>query len=274
MKKILFSIFAVACALMGYASEQYTDTTGMNSLDDIIRAETRSKVDNENRDHLRKVWSHNTFLRFSYNKTKFSSDEFPSAIDNNVFSAKYENEIGAGLQWGHSYHFHKNPIGNVLFIGLDYTWMDLNFNKYKASDTIPSRYAQGERAYNLPWHHEKMTLSYGMSLGPVLTLYPFSSTRSKGAQKLRLQCYFHVGYCVEGALIKKAGQYEDVSDEWAYGHGLYTSFGANLAWGFIGIGYEVRNDNNLKYKAIHKDYDTGKMKVKEETSRLYLQFHF
>lgn len=278
MKKFLFSFFAIACAITGFASE-LGDTVNMVSLDDIIRAETRSKVDNENMAHLRNVWSHNTFLNISYNKTKFSSDEFPVPTDGGGLATrpgKFDNKIGAGLQWGHTYNFHKKPIGTVLFIGLDYTWMDLNFNKYEASDSLKNYNIDinSDQVDYLPWHNEKMTLSYGMSLGPVLTFYPFTATRSKGAQKLRLQCYFHVGYCIEGALIKDAGWSNEVSDQWAYGHGLYTSFGANLSWSFIGIGYEVRNDNNLKYKAIDKDYDTGKLKVKEETSRLYLQFRF
>jgi hypothetical protein len=173
-----------------------------------------------------------------------------------------------------TFNFHKKPLGNVVFIGLDYTWMDLNFNQYDA-DSIPKRYVRGEGVINMPWHQKKMSLNYGMSIGPSLTLYPFTPTHNARAEKVRLQFYFHVGYSVGGAFIKdvmdKSG---DKKNRIAWGHGLYTSYGANLTWNFIGLGYEWRNDNSISYKCVNKEFDTGKIKLKEKTSRVYLQFRF
>ena len=269
MKKLLLSLFAITC-LFSYATEM-GDTTKVMSLEDIIAMETQSKSDYDNITHLRKVWGHTTYLNISLNKTKLSSDEFPSTTG--VFSNEFKNDIGVGLQWGHTYNLHKKPIGSVLFFGLDFTWMDFNFNKYK-KDSIPALYTPGERTRNLPWHNEKMTLNYAMSIGPSLTLYPFTPLNSKAADKIRLNFYFHVGYGAEGALIKKVNGGADVSDEWAWAHGLNTAFGGSLTWDFIGVGYEFRNDGSMKYKAIDSLFDTGKMKAKTKTSRVFLQFRF
>jgi hypothetical protein len=40
------------------------------------------------------------------------------------------------------------------------------------------------------------------------------------------------------------------------------------------VGYEIRNDNKLKFKATDDNYKTGTLEMKEETSRVYLQFRF
>lgn len=223
---------------------------------------------NEQDYDLQEAWGNNTYLNISYNKTELSSKEFPTT--DGVFSNEFKNKWGLGLQMGHTFNFHKKALGNVLFFGLDYNWIDLNFNYYEAADQ-PARYAFGEGdIQNMPWHHEKMTLSYGMSIGPALTLHPFTSLENKGANRIRLQAYFHVGYGVDLAMVKDVNE----SKENIFGHGLFTSFGGNLSWKFIGIGYELRNNSNERYKCLEKMYDTGKLKMKEKSSRFYLQFRF
>lgn len=270
MKKIIISLFALFGVLSATATEA-NDTTTMTTLSDIIAMESQSTINNDNTSRLRSLWSKNTYFNISYNTTELSSDEFPSMTG--AFHNELKNKLGVGIQWGQTFNFHKKPLGNVLFIGLDYTWMDLNFNQYD-SDTA-ALYVRGDQVLNMPWHHEKMSLDYGMSVGPSLTFYPFTPTHNAGAEKVRLQCYFHVGYSVGGTIIKdvidKTG---DKKNRVAWGHGLFTSYGANLTWNFIGLGYELRNDNNLNYKCVDKEFDTGKMKMKQKTSRVYLQFRF
>ena len=204
--------------------------------------------------------------------TKLSSKEFPSTSGG--FENEFDNKLGVGLQWGRTFNFHKRPLGNVLFIGLDYTWMDLNYNSYDES-TAPAQYTRGEQVLNMPWHNKKTSFDYGMSLGPSLTLYPFTSVNSSGAQKIRLQLYFHVGYEIGGTIINdvvnKSG---DKKSQTTWGHGLFTSFGANLSWSFIGVGYEMRNAGSLNYNYVDDEFDTGKLKLKQQINRLYLQFRF
>ncbi len=271
MKKIFISLFALLGVLSATATEA-NDTTAMTTLSDIIAMESQSQINNDNSSRLRSLWGKNTYLNISYNTTKLSSKEFPS--QKGKFENEFKNKFGVGLQWGQTYNFHKKPLGKVLFLGLDYTWMDLNFNQYDA-DSVPKQYEMGDGQLSMPWHQKKITLNYGMSVGPSLTLYPFIPTQNARAEKVRLQFYFHVGYSVGGAFIKdvmdKSG---DKKNRIAWGHGLYTSYGANLTWNFIGLGYEWRNDNSINYKCVNKEFGTGKMKAKEKTSRVYLQFRF
>lgn len=272
MKKIIISLFALFGVLSATATEA-NDTTTMTTLSDIIAMESQSTINNDNTSRLRSLWSKNTYFNISYNTTKLSSKEFPS--QKGAFEKEYKNTLGVGLQWGQTFNFHKKPLGNVVFIGLDYTWMDLNFNQYDATDTVPSLYERGDQVLYMPWHNKKMSLDYGMSVGPSLTFYPFVPTHNAGAEKVRLQFYFHVGYSVGGTIIKDVvDKNGDKKSKVAWGHGLFTSYGANLTWNFIGLGYEWRNDNSLNYKNVNKEFDTGKMKLKEKTSRVYLQFRF
>ena len=272
MKRLLLSVITIACVLSGYAVESNSADTTLMTLEQIIAQESKSKHDNDYAKSLNSVWGKNTYLNLIYNSPhKMKSDEFPSTTG--LFSREYKPKWGVGLEWGHTYNFHRNPIGSVLFIGLDYTWMDLNFNKFNAEKIEDFTY--GVEVHNMPWQNEKMTLSYGMSLGPSLTFYPFTSLRNSGSNKIRLQLYFHVGYSAHGALIKKAIHDGDkLKDGYAFGHGLFLGYGANLSWDFFGVGVEMRNDDNIKFKVTDKDYDTGTLKMKEQTTRLYVQFRF
>ena len=146
--------------------------------------------------------------------------------------------------------------------------MDMNFNQYKES-VRPMEYSEGLYSNPMPWHNKKMTLDYGMSLGPSLTLYPFTPMHKNAADNIRLQGYFHVGYKAAGFMIKDGD-----SNEFAWGHGLYTAFGGNLTFNAVGIGFESRNDNNINVKHVKNEFGDKKMKFKEKTTRLYIQFRF
>jgi len=281
MRLFLLSLMTVWGVMVGYSMDgghepmmaaASSDTVSVMTLDQIIEQESKTQSDNKYVDDLLSAWKRNMYLNLIYNVShEMSSKEFPSA--SGPFSNEFKSKWGLGLEWGKTFNFHRNPLGSVLFIGLDYTWMDLKFNKFEKS-VAPVDYSIGVNGYNMPWHYEKMSFGYGMSLGPSLTVYPFTSIRNS-ANQIRLHLYFHVGYGIEGTVIKDAiVNGSDVKNGFAYGHGLYTSFGGNLSWKSIGVGYEMRNDGNLKYKVTDTNYDTGSLKIKEKTGRLYLQFRF
>ena len=282
MKRILFMIIAFMTMTTAMATEPQTSYSNVQERDTVIdfdvnpyeRSDELQKIIEEQnkRERLQKIWSKRTFLNISKNSTKLSSKEFPSALGS--FENEYKTDLGVGLQWGQTFDFHKDALGQVVFIGLDYSWLDLNFNSYKATD-VPSEYQDDEKHDKLPWHNRKFTLDYGMSLGPSLTFYPFSSLNGSGANKIRFQLYFHVGYSMSGAMIKDVYKNStETSTQFAFGHGLFTSVGFNLSWDFGGIGYEVRNDSNIKYKPTEKKYGDEALKFKQNTPRLYIQFRF
>ena len=266
MKKLLFSFFTIACVFSSFAMESGDTTKRVTTLNDIIAQESKSKTDVKYDQHLRKIWSNNTFFNISYNKTELSSDDFPTT--GRTFHNEFKNKLGVGLQWGQTFNFHKKALGNVAFFGLDYVWMDLNFNQYK-QDSVPTAYTEGYEIKNMPWHNEKMSLDYGMSIGPSLTLYPFTPFHKNAGDNIRLQAYFHLGYKAEGFLIKNGKD-----TELAWGHGMFTALGCNLTFNTVGVGLDIRNDNDINVKHAKKAFGDGKMKFKEKTTRIYVQFRF
>lgn len=287
MKRYLFSICALFMMGSVYAQDDYrpesfegTDSTEVTSLDDVINNLNTLKQKSDVDSHYSSIWERNTFFNISYNAASLSSKELPSALGE--YMGEFDSNWGIGLQWGHTYNFHKKPIGNVLFIGLDYSWMDINVNQYEDMEK-PTAYEMGnEDPYSMPWFSKKWTLDYGMSVGPSLTFYPFTALHKSGTDNIRLQIYYHVGYglglaFIDGVEMPEVSNVQDSSSEnteISWGQGLYTSFGFNLTWKFVGIGYEARRSTNCRYKNFNSDFDTGDTKFKQPMNRVYLQFRF
>ena len=271
MRKIVFTVIISLVVAGIYAQDK--KSSEIVSLDEIIETESHLTSRRDNTSHYKSVWGKTTFLNLSYSRATLSSSEFPTV--GGVYSDSFDNDFGFGLQYGKTFNFHKKPIGTFLFIGLDYTGIDLNVNYYPTEDASPT-YARGmAKPYCLPWHNEKWTLDYGMSLGPSLTMYPFTAIGKSGTDNIRLQAYFHVGYHVGMALIQKVQTYpKDESTQVTWGNGLFTSFGGNLTWDFIGVGCEVRRALDYTFRPIGDSFKTGNFKGKQMTTRIYLQFRF
>ena len=268
MKNFLLSLFTLACVLTGYAME---NSDNPQTLNDIINQESKNKTDVSYDQHMRRIWGKTTYLNISYNKTTLSSDELPLG-GATVGSNEFKNKFGMGIQWGKTFNLHKQALGNAVFFGLDFTWLDLNFNQYDKADNITPGYGEttGLEIKSMPWHNKKTTVDYGLSVGPSFTLYPFTSLHSNATDNIRLHGYFHLGYQGEAFIIKEVGN----ESQYAWGHGLFTSFGASLTFNAIGLGVEMRNDN-INVKHVDKDeFGAQKMKFKEKTTRVYLQFRF
>lgn len=123
-------------------------------------------------------------------------------------------EFGATLNRGRTYFFHKKPIAKFLNIGIDATWIDLNYAMYKPFTETTLHQAE-----------------IGVQVGPSITLTP--------AKRLQLHLY---GRFAPTFALRYDG---DVVG------GNYASMfvaGGNLSFGFFGIGAEYRKSNNMTYK--------------------------
>ena len=156
---------------------------------------------------------------------------------------------------------------------------------------ISCRYRiSGTQYYYTPWNLEKYELNYGMALGPSLTMAPFTMLNAKGLHYVKLNVYYHIGYHASMLMMLKndladknredadADNYKSTDHEKAntlkldWGHGLISSFGFNVTWKFIGIGYEHRS-GSVRYQSVAtSDYGSERYKFKTSTSRVYLQF--
>lgn len=301
----------MACA-MSLATFAQDDFEGSASIDEIINMQQAVTETNLSGKHFEQVWGRKSFLNINYNTSTLDPKEttFPknsgrdnipyvetggSSVPNGGRAPKYESDWGASLVYGRNYNLHKKPIVNILFINLDYTPLDLNANHYKALNNGVNIYNSDDTyalngkstsqsgTYNyVPWNYEKYEFNYGMTLGPSLTIAPFTYTNIKALHFIKVNAYYHIGYHVSLLLMKNSDR-GDMAERGAnknkvansakleFGHGLIQSFGFNVSWKSIGVGYEVRT-GGLKYLSIDSE-NFGKTQYKFDalTSRVYLQ---
>ena len=293
----LFSMFAFG-QITGEQAPQ-SNVNGNESVSDIIKMQQEVTKRNQSESHFRSVWSRKGYLNVSYNTTTLSpKDDVPTGVAYNGGKApEYKSNWGASIQLGRSYALHKRPISNILQFNIDYTYIDLGVNHFKAENDGHNIYDSAAKltvgdkndCFYTPWNLEKYDINYGMAVGPSVTVAPFTYTKYAGLHHLKFNVYFHVGYHV-GLLYMVSDEKADVNqvgtayyDETRHnkmkdylkmdlGHGFTTSFGFSLTWKAIGVGYEHRS-GSLKYKSLSTD-DFGKdsYKFKSSTNRVFVQF--
>lgn len=249
-------------------------------------------------------WKRKGFFRLSYTTTKTAPDgTLPEhlekdgkpcldGVNNDEGLYKFSNKLGVSMMWGRSFSLHKKPIANIVRFALDYTWVDLNWNQYKTFYAKDGKKYDSSKTYTqtgddgtsedkvyTPWGLDKHEINYGMSLGPSLTIAPFGASRS-GARSLHLQGYFHVGYSGSVFLMKYDKTLDTSSPDpktgltGQWGIGLNTSWGVNLSFKAIGIGFEQRTAK-FSYKSFDTEtYGSAKTNFKQKETRIYLSYNF
>lgn len=272
------------------------DSTEVTTIQDIVKQQQIVSLNNSAERHFSDVWGRRSYINFAYNTATLSpKGTVPTGINNGTVK-DMSSDWGVSFQYGRSYRLHKLPISNILQFCIDFTGIDLNVNHFKSVGDKPlydsRQIVIKDDGYNYytPWNMEKYDFNYGMSVGPSLTIAPFVSVSQKELHYLKFQLYYHIGYHVSFLYMPndkdKAVDMNDAApddEEYKYkiemadnfkmdwGHGLINSFGLNVSWKFIGIGYEYRTAN-LKYKAINTgQYGDDKYEFSNSTSRVYLQ---
>ena len=292
MRKTLITFIACLAALPSFTQEPVDkgviidwkeDSTDVTTINDIINIQQEVSSRTSTGKHFIDVWSHRSYANFSYN-TASLDPKFDAPADNSV--AKYKSNWGASFQYGRSYRLHKTPIANVAQFCIDYTGIDLNINHFKQDGgyNSASTITDGEKTYYYtPWNLEKFEFNYGMSIGPSVTFAPFTYLDIPELHFLKLRLYYHIGYHasvlslksdedVDRNTVKTDNAHIVMADNLKldWGHGLMQSFGFDLSWKFIGIGYEHRW-RSIKYKAFTTtDFGSDSYKFDGTTNRIYL----
>lgn len=272
------------------------DSTEVTTIQDIVKQQQIVSLNNSEERHFSDVWGRRSYINFAYNTATLSPKGTVLTGINNGTVKDMSSDWGVSFQYGRSYRLHKLPISNILQFCIDFTGIDLNVNHFKSVGEKPlydsRQIVIKDDGYNYytPWNMEKYDFNYGMSVGPSLTIAPFVSVSQKELHYLKFQLYYHIGYHVSFLYMPndkdKAVDMNDAApddEEYKYkiemadnfkmdwGHGLINSFGLNVSWKFIGIGYEYRTAN-VKYKAINTgQYGDDKYEFSNSTSRVYLQ---
>lgn len=269
------------------------DSTDITTIQDIIKVQQQVTNRNVTEQHFADVWGRRGYFNFSYNTTKLSpKGNYRNGLDND-YVGELKSNWGASIQYGRSYRLHKKPIGNVALFNIDYTGIDLNVNHFEAIGNGTYKYnssithtekedGKDSEYYNLPWNMEKYEVNYGMTLGPSLTLAPFNLLSGNGLHYIKFNVFYHIGYNISMIYSpndKKLDENQSGEDfqamesnlKMAWGHGMMQSFGFNISWKAIGIGFEHRS-STIKYKAVNtKDFGKNEYEFSSATNRISLQ---
>ncbi|MCM1310952.1 MAG: hypothetical protein NC301_08015 [Bacteroides sp.] len=233
---------------------------------------------------LNKTWGKGRYTRLGYAWSQ-TADEY-SPADKSKFSFF--------LTKGTTYYFPKKPIANMLKIGIDATWFDIQVSKYGnaysdlkwSSEFEP---VQGPDVYDEDGDFDEegelfdldkigtWGLSFAMGIGPNVSIAPFALTNIKIMQPLRVSVYFHYDPTV---MLYMRSQNSDIELSTAYVNMM--DLGVNLHYRKIGIGYEARWGNG-KFKPLDfsamldengESLGTEKYTRRFANNRIYLQFTF
>ena len=290
-----FSVMAQDDSTLSNGIDEPADSTELTSINDIINerqaVSQRLSLDK----HFNRVWGYRSFVNFVYHNTAtLTPDEVVSTGTsfNNGVAPEYKAKLGFALQVGRNYRLHKRPIANVAQLNLDFTGFDLSYNQYEAETGNKGKVYLNTQSFNyegkdyfyIPWNIEKHELNYGMSIGPSLTIAPFTYVKGLELHYLKLNGYFHVGYNASAIFMKyDENNIEDSPDKsknktdencFLWGHGMTTSYGGTLSWRNIGVGFEHRS-GNLEFQSFSTDkYSKVKSKFKTGLTRLYFQIRW
>ena len=129
---------------------------------------------------------------------------------------KLRSNYGASFTSGRTYFVHSKPIAGLLKIGVDATWVDLNYNNYTGKYLT----SEGLSDYNL---HR---IEYSLQVGPSIAINPVG--------KLNINAYFRYAPTFSVLLSNPDG----FSAMGNYATMFVT--GGMVSWGIIGVGAEYR----------------------------------
>lgn len=281
------------------------DTTGVASVNDIVKMQQEVLSNKVVGRHFQNVWKRRSFFNMSWTESKMKCKEDAE----NVRGLEFKSDWGVTLQSGTNYRLHKKPIAKMINIALDYSWLNLNVNHIKADEpavtedgkkylynstdrnVVPGESGETDEYYVYPWKLEKYEANYGMTLGPSITIAPFVPLGVKQLDYLKIQAYYHIGYSASFLYTlnkekfdknqttnqttenyQAAEDYKTMENnlKLQWGHGMTSTFGFNIFWKRVGIGYE-RTTGTFKYKNFNtKDFGKFKTKFTNEYSRIYL----
>lgn len=299
MKKVLFFL-GVFLLSAGNVFAQYEDEDQQNteiqddqaeitSINDIVNEQQEATNRNAMEKHFSNVWRRRSYVNFVYGKeaTLTPTKPIETGVDyNNGLAPVYKAQWYGSLQVGRSYRLHKKTIANVAQFCIDYTGLDLSVAHYEQEGNGRNLYDSSKELSTgfsyTPWNIEKYQADIAMTIGPSLTLSPFTYIKAKGLHFFQFRFYYHMGYEASGLYFKN-NKNADVttsgSDHEAmgkgtkidWGHGMVKTYGGVFSWKFLGVGYEHRTAN-LKYKSIEtKTYGKDSYEFDAAVDRIYLQ---
>ena len=293
MKKInllaaLLLAFTASTALAQTNSATVALQNKLDSLQQNVATLQEKETARTQTEYNNAIWKRKKHISISFSTQNMEDADNPRDM-------KFKSQSGFNLDWGKTFYLHKKPIANLMKIGLDWSWINLSFAKYKSGSGIHlnslagdySDYDDDDYGYDYDDLIDDIdlgvySLSAGMSIGPSFTFAPFYNT-GKGLQHLLAQTYFHVTPSYTGIIMSEDG--EDGETKAYHGYTTYFNWGINVSYKFISIGYEYRWGKS-KFDQMSLDFDDDeedeqetnssneKQKIKFGSSAFYIRLNF
>lgn len=229
VKRIIASIALMflmlpAIQAQSIAADSIDGSSGRRSEKKVSR---RTSVKNkeavsEYDDLQRKIWKRRAkYFNLSYGVQKVKND-FKSA----------ESEMAFALMLGKTFYLHKKPIAGMLKFGLDWTYIDLNFAKYKDLPSSDNTSIPVDSDIE-PVDWGIMQAEAGMGFGPSVTINPVNH--------LKLSVYFHVTPSYS-AMIQNSEMYHH--------YATFFNTGLTVSYKIISLGVESRWCGETSYDGV------------------------
>lgn len=296
MKKTL--LLALCACSVGMANAQTDSTATTNGNEALIEKvnqlqtqvntlEEKEAVRTKN-EYDEKIWKRKKYLTIGFNSQKMKSAD-------DLSDMSYKSKFGMTINMGRTYYLHRKAIANILKIGLDWTWFNIDFAKYKSGNGIHFNTGaiEGDYVGTPDGGSYKESDGYdddyasvdlgvwqanvGMGFGPSVHIAPFYNV-GKGWQHLKAHLYFHVTPSYT-AVIESLE--DDNETKVRSGYTTFFNFGADISYKCVALGYECRwGKSKMKTMSFSEDDEDDtdtpdvKQKLKFPTSTFYLRFYF
>ncbi|WP_104384532.1 hypothetical protein [Sphingobacterium sp. HMA12] len=183
------------------------------------------------------------------------------ATDDLDGESKIKSKFGASLSSGRTFFLNKEPIAKVLYFGIDWTYLDLNYAQFKQSETYSYDDGNGgmiTETDDYVTHKGEI----GMQVGPSVHVGLTDGFTLSG----------HVRFAPSYSLL-----YAD--EDFSGGFGNFFTTGLTVNYGAFGLGFETRwgsakHSFNIAIDELEEQEVTVKEKIKLSGSRVFLAFRF
>ena len=205
MKTILLLLAFAGTAFMKLSAQVVTDSTTQvgkdvlkqeqrnDSLAQVVQNLEEQVNDTKKQQQQDRVWRRNKYRNIAFVKQ--------SLQEQGGMGQKWDSDYAFALTMGRTYYLHRKPILNLIKVGIDWTYFDLNYANYgKISnyalegdgtpvDPNPDYPYEQEEEMNIGRHQ----FEYSMHKGPSITVNPIDH--------LKVNAYFRYAPTFSGILI-------------------------------------------------------------------------
>lgn len=285
MKSLLCILALAGTSFMNLSAQVQTDSTTHatdpalqeqqrnDSLTQVVQKLEERVNDTQKQQHFDRVWQRSKYRNIAFVKQSLQEE--------GGTGEKWNSDFAFALTMGRTYYLHRKPILNMIKLGIDWTYMDLNYANYGKiseyaleggdnSSNIPNPeypYEEKDEDLNIGRHQ----FEYSMHVGPSITINPIDH--------LKVNAYFRYAPTFSGILI---------DDDFSCNYASFFVSGASISYKLISFGIEGRwgkaKYNNFSMNEFtEEDLDVenpnlgdmvskSKRKFKTNSVRFYISF--